>query len=175
MLNNCLGKYSKWQKTSNVEENWDGLDRAITDTNPEPITSKANNDTNNEVDMGASDVSDAAIKDTNTGSTTGRSNNNTKNEFNVGALDMLDVAIKDTDTNSTTCRVNNNMDAKIDGGVFISRAIHKTDAKFIIDELRKTNTIVKKDVCESNLFWLLLISSRSLAPKIVLLRPLPSG
>lgn len=60
-------------------------------------------------------------------------------------------------------------------GVFMGKAISKTDTELIIGGLYRANTIIRKEIYKSDLFWLLLTSNGSLAPKIVPLRPLPFG
>lgn len=149
---------------------------AIINTNSEPIISGANNDTDDEINAGAlgtSGVSSAAIKDTNIGPTTGGFNNNTHNEVDANVLGILGAVIKNTNGKPTTNRANNNIDAEVNASVFMGGAINKTNTKIIVSELCKANTIIGKEIYESNLIWLLLISNRSLAPKIVPLRPLP--
>ena len=114
----------------------------------------ANNDTDNEFDAGISgmlSVSDAAIKDTDTGLIVGESNNDTNNEVDRSMSGVLSMAIKDTDMKSTISRDNNNMDVKVDASVFMGRTISKTLVELNMSRLGNANTIVEKEVYESNL------------------------
>lgn len=128
------------------------MDGTITNTNPEPTTGRANNNTNDKIDADMSGASGAAIKDMNARPTTSGSNNDTNNKVDASTLDILGMTIKDTDTKLTTGGTNNNTDAKIDAGVFMGEAISKIDAEFIIGGLRRVNTIVEKKIYKYNLF-----------------------
>lgn len=96
-------------------------------------------------------MSGAAIKDINARPTAGRSNNNTNNEVNANTLEALGVAIKDTNAERIAGKTNNNMDTMVDAGVILSRTISKIDTKLTVSGLRRANTIVEKEVYESNL------------------------
>lgn len=102
--------------------------------------------------LGVSNALIAAIKNTDIEPTASKSNNDTDNEIDISTLRILDAAIKDTDAEPNADGANNNTDAKVDTGVFISKVICNTDVKFTVGKLHKVNTIVKKEVCESNLF-----------------------
>ena len=120
----------------------------------EPTTNMANNDTDNEFDTGISgmlSVSGAAIKDTGTGLIVGESNNDTNNEVDKSMSGVLSMAIKDTDRKSTISRDNNNMDVKVDASVFMGRTITKTLVELNMSRLGNANTIIEKEVYESNL------------------------
>ena len=58
--------------------------------------------------------------------------------------------------------------------MFMGEAINRTNSEFNVDRFGKADIIVEKEVCESNLFGLLLTSNKSLIPKKLSLRTLPS-
>lgn len=144
----------------------------ITSTDSKLTTSGANNDTDDKFDICALG---AAIKDMDVGSTASGFNNDTEfNKFDTSMLDMSSAAIKDTNIKPTGGEANNNTDEEVDTDMFIGGVISKTDVEFTMVGLGRANTIDGKEVCKSNLFQLLLTSNRSLVPKELLSRPLPS-
>lgn len=79
-------------------------------------------------------------------------NNNTDDKVDAGVLDGLGRAIKDTNTEPITGRANNNTDVEVDAGLFMGKTINKMATELNIDRFCRGNTIIEKEVCESNLF-----------------------
>lgn len=122
----------------------------IINTNLEPIIERANNDTDDEVDLEASGTLGAwctTIQDIDAWLSSGGFNNDIDNEFDVGVLDMLNTAIKDTDAKPTTDIADNNTDVEVNASMYICRSISNTDTDLTLGEWNKANTIIEKEIC----------------------------
>lgn len=78
--------------------------------------------------------------------------NNINDKINANALGILDATIKNRGTKFIIDEIYNNVDIEIDINVFMNEIISKTNAKFIISRLHKTNIIIRKKIYKSNLF-----------------------
>lgn len=147
-----MGRLDGTINNTNIEQN---AILIIINTDPKLITNGNNNNTDDKVDAGVSDVFgslNANIKDMNAKPTTSGSKNNTNNEADRNVSDVLGVAIKDTNAEPTTNRANNDIDGEVDMDVFRVGVISKTDVELNTGGLSKADTIIEKQIYESNLF-----------------------
>lgn len=134
---------------TNVERN---TTLTMTDTGLKPTASRANNDTDDEIQIGMSAVSITTIKYTDTQPTIGEGNNDMDDKVDIDTLDTMGVAIKDTVIEHTAVKANNDIEMEFNTCVFMSGTINKTDVELNISRLDGINTIIEKEVYKSNLF-----------------------
>ena len=127
----------------------------ITNTNPEIIISKVNYDTDDKINagiLGVINVLCTTFRNTDIESIADGFNNNIDDKINANMLSASSIAIKKIEAKPIADRANNNIDTVINIDVLIGKIINTTNTEFTVGGLYRTNTIVEKEIYESNSF-----------------------